>query len=429
MTNTSQLGQANQYKLRKWSVIFFLLLGIGALVASVKMVSYWKAHQPQHKSRPPVTELPFVETMPITLSDNPVLIRAGGFVSAKTTANITPQVNAKVIALSPNLAVGQRVKKGEVLVRLDAKDYQIALTRAQANLASAKAKLTEAQSQYQQLQGQARQAAREVKDLGLKATPLNLRKPQLAAAKASIANAKAAILSANAQLKQAELNLKRTKIIAPFDAVVQSVSVALGEVASANKVITELVAIDAYTVKMTVDSQAMQFIRIGQAVTLTDTIYGKTYQTVLSRFAAGLDEKNRTIAVYADVTYPIYSEQPLLLQSYLHASIKGKTIHNSVKIPNSAIVDNAYVWAKKADDSVAKVAINIVYRAYGSQASLVTINAPVSDIIIRPKDDLNEGQKVTTNRQLGGSKEKSVKLSKSVKSVESDKSNQISRIR
>ncbi len=399
-SQSNQSGQLNQYKLRKWSVIFFLLLGIVVLVASVKIVAYWKSHQPQHKPRPPVTELPFVETMPITLSDNAVQIRAGGFVSAKTTTSITPQVNAKVIALSPNLAVGQRVKKGEVLVQLDKSDYHIALTRAQANLASAKAKLTEAQSKYQQLQGQARQAAREVKDLGLKATSLNLKKPQLAAAKATVATAKAAILNANAQLKQAQLNLKRTKIVAPFDALVQSVSIALGDVANANKVITTLVAIDAYTVKMTMDSQAMKFIRVGQAVTLTDDIYGKRYQTVLSRFASGLDGKNRTIAVYADIAYPTYSEQPLLLQSYLHANIKGKTISNSVVIPNSAIVNNAYVWAKKADDSIAKVAINIVYRTYGSHESLVTMSAPVSEIITRPKDDFNDGQKVTTSRQV-----------------------------
>ncbi len=394
-----------------WTLLL-IIVGIVIFLASLLLVKGWMGNKPKRPDRPPVTHLPFVETLPVNLSDNVVEVSAGGFVSAKHSADITPQVSGKIVDVSPNLSVGSHVKKGEVLVQLETSDYQIALSSAKAKLASAKASLSTAKanlinanSTYQQVKAQARQAARDVKNLGLKATDLNLKKPQVAAAKstvdnakAAIASAKAAIDSAKAQIVLAETNLQRTTITAPFAAVVLKSEVAIGEMASAGTLIARLSGIDVYTVKLTFDRQKMRLIAVGDTVQLFDKVYNKHYQGELSRLAAGLDE-NRTLAAYVDIPSPLESDKPLLLNTYIEATVAGQVVGTSMHIPNSAIVDNRYVWGKNPDDTIRKIPVEVVYRR--ARTALVTLGAAVDDIITRPKEGFVEGQTVTTENSAG----------------------------
>lgn len=429
-----------------------LFVGVAILLLSIATVTGWIANKPSRKLRPSVVELPFVETQAVNLSNNHALIDAGGFVSAKTTANITPQVSGKIIALSPRLLVGEQISKGEVIIQLDKTDYNVALANAKASLAiakatlarenaslagakaslagakaqlaSAKASLITAKSNYEQAQGQSRQAERDVKHLGLKATRLNLKKPQLAAAKAAVTNANASIdsakaseksvkaqvesatasvASANAQLQRAKAqlelamtNVARTTITAPFDAVVQNSDAAVGEMAGNSKVLATLVATDAYTVQLTLGAQAIRLVAVGDTVTLADSAYGSTYHAMMTRFAPGFDQQNRTLSAYVDIEHPLQYSQPLLLQSYLNGVIQGKTIANSTYIPNSAIVDNTYVWGKRADDTITVVPVSVVHR--GQNESLVTFESNIAALVTRVKDSFVEGQKVTTSR-------------------------------
>jgi RND family efflux transporter MFP subunit len=103
------------------------------------------------------------------------------------------------------------------LVEVDPKDYELAITRAQANVASAKANLELEQAKSDL-------AKDDWKKYGKKGKPstLNLNLPQ-------VASAKAALDGASADLKLAQRNLEKTKVIAPFDGVIFSKSVDVGQ--------------------------------------------------------------------------------------------------------------------------------------------------------------------------------------------------------
>ncbi|PIE45210.1 MAG: hypothetical protein CSA45_04040 [Gammaproteobacteria bacterium] len=371
--------------------LLLLFFGIVLLAVCILTVFYWFKTKPTYQSHPPAVVLPFVDTMPVTLSDNRVRVSTGGFVTAKVTANVTPQVSGKLIRLSPQLIVGAKVSQGDFLAQIDTSDYQAAVANANANVANA-------QNNYAQARGQARQAARDIKRLGLKATDLNLRKPQLAAAKAAINNAEA-------QAQLAQTNLQRTTVTAPFDATVIGSDVAVGETAGPTTLLATLASNDFYTVKLTVGNQAIKFITVGNSVTLTDSIYGTTYRANITRIAPNLDQQNRTLSVYVDIANPLQAQHPLLLNSYLNAVIEGSRIANSAYIPNSAIVGNQYVWIKQADDTIHQVPITLVYRQ--NNQSLVTTEKPIAALITHAKDSFSEGQRVTTNRTIDQKEEKS----------------------
>lgn len=377
-TKTTQKNQIANQKPRKSAFVF---LGVILLISSLLVVQSWIKNQPVRQPRPTVVELPVVETMPVILDNHLITVNTFGFVFAKDTARITPQVSGKVLHRSANLHTGKTLSAGETLVQLDTTNYQAALATAKANLANA-------QSHYQQEQGKNRQATRDIKRLDIKATSLNLRKPQLAAAKAALDNAQA-------QVALAESNLSRTTINAPFDAIVQDSSVAIGEIASPGTPIATLIATNTYVVKLTLSPSDLVWVSPGNFVTLTDPISGAVRNGIISHFDATIDEKNRTIAAYVDIAQPLSGEHPIRLATYLQAKIKGKTVAESQWVNNSAIVNNRWVWQKKADNTLDQVPVKVVYR--GQDQSLLTFEQPINTLITRPKAGFVVGEKVTTH--------------------------------
>lgn len=376
--NPNPTPRQPRYRLRRSA---FILLGLIIFAASIALVFFWIANRPVKTPHPTTVNLAVVEVVPVTLADHAVSVEANGFVEAKYTTTLSPQVSGKIIDTSSKLFAGKRVDKDEWLIRIDPTDYQ-------ANVANAKAALANAQSQYHQEQGRARQAQRDVKRLGIKATPLSLRKPQLAAAQANIDNAKA-------QLQLAQSNLARTEIKAPFNAIINSQQASIGNVVSAASRLATLVGTDVFTVKLNLSAQDFQLIRIGDAVVINDINSDISYHTTINRIDAGLDLQNRTISVYADIEKPL-SKTRLLLNSYVNASISGKHYANSQWLVNTAIINNQAVWHKKTDDTIVLVPIHVIHR--GKTQSLVTYERIIDNVILRPKEGFYNGQTVTTEQ-------------------------------
>lgn len=380
---TEETHQTTQYKPRFW---VFILLGLIILGGSIFMVRNWIANKPVQQPRQKSIQLPFVETQPIQTATHQVSIRSSGFVDAKYRTDITAQVSGKVTHVAPTLEPGQLVKKGDVLVTIDKTDYLAARSAAKATLATAR-------SNYTQEKGRARQAARDIKRLKLKATDLALRKPQLNAALAAIDNAKA-------QLSLAEANLKRTKVIAPFDALVETRNVAPGEMASGATVLARLVSTERFTIKLSLQQHDIHLINVGDSITLSNPLQTLSRTITLDRIDPGFDSENRTIAVYGDIDNPLSGDEPVRLSAYLDADIAGKSIPDSQWLPNSAIIENRYVWYKKANNQIDKLPIQVIYRRADDSLVRYPTTSLADNVIIRPKPDFYAGEEVTTEKTI-----------------------------
>jgi len=123
-----------------------------------------------------------------------------------------PKVAGHVAAVHVN--DNQLVKKGDILVEIDPRDFQVALAQAKANLAKDKAT---------QLQAGANE--KRAQDLfAKKVISLQDRDTNVATAESS----KATVGADEAGVQQAELNLSYTKITAPLDGYITKMAVAVG---------------------------------------------------------------------------------------------------------------------------------------------------------------------------------------------------------
>ena len=161
-----------------------------------------------------------------------------GTLVAERSARLSPRVDGLVRTLQVD--AGDRVKRGDVLLRLDADLAEHALKRISAQASQAKAQLTEAQ----RLVGEARKL---VGERHLPRTELERREAELELAKAAFAASQAA------EREQAEI-VQRHVLPAPFDGVVARRSTDVGEWVTRGTAVLDLVATD----RVRLDVQAPQ---------------------------------------------------------------------------------------------------------------------------------------------------------------------------
>ena len=193
-------------------IILPILVLAGAGYATVTMIR----NRPVPETRVAEIPLPLVETIKVGYSNVTLSVFAEGTVAPRTVSELTPEVAGRVVEVADSLVVGGFFEEGDVLLRLDARDYELAVTRGQSAIAQAKLRLeTERQ--------EAAVAMVEWELLGSgRPTPLAMREPQ-------IAEALAALASAQAALQQSEYDLERTVVVAPFAGRVRAERIDIGQ--------------------------------------------------------------------------------------------------------------------------------------------------------------------------------------------------------
>ena len=137
---------------------------------------------------PPVVP---VSAAPATVQDLPILLDALGTVQAFNTITVVPQVSGRIVEIA--FREGQDVREGEVLVRLDSRQYQAALDQAVAMRAQREAQLANARldlQRYQQL----------VRANGASQQQLDTQRAQVAQLEAQLGYDQATIDAAQVQL-------------------------------------------------------------------------------------------------------------------------------------------------------------------------------------------------------------------------------------
>lgn len=213
------------------------ILPVVVVIAGVVIMQVMIATAPKAERKTPPRTARLVDTLPVARTNLHAVVSAMGMVHPAREVTLHPQVGGTVIEVHPELIPGGIKAAGDVLLRIDPKDYELALRRAESALAAA-------EGDYQLELGQQALARKEFEllgrgDLSEAERALILREPQRAQAEAALASARAA-------LDQARLDLERTTITAPFHAIVRSRSTDLGAQVSPPSPLATLTDVEAY---------------------------------------------------------------------------------------------------------------------------------------------------------------------------------------
>lgn len=323
---------------------FILIVGLGIMI-TVGMVM----HKPETKKKPITMGAPLVEVTEAVLSDEPVIITAMGTVTAPLQVAVQPQVSGKIIWQSSNLVPGSYLMDGDVMVKIDPRDYQLVVEQSKASFKQSEEDLklemgrqVVAKREWELLQTDIKTTA--------EGRELVLRKPQLETAYAELN-------SARSTLEKAELDLERTVIRAPFNAMVLEETADIGQIVDPGQSVATLIGTDKFRIIAAVPFDQLKWIDIPGPNTrqgaIVKVIYEGNVRTgqVVS-LLGDVDSKGRMARLLVEVEDPFNlkgdsDSQPLLLGSYVRLAIQGRQAKDVYVLPQKAFRNDGEVWVMK----------------------------------------------------------------------------------
>tara|TARA_Y100001956_G_scaffold81192_1_gene98103 strand:+ start:99 stop:1244 length:1146 start_codon:yes stop_codon:yes gene_type:complete len=297
--------------------------------------------------------LPIVTVSPIQSSDYNVVISSHGELQPVEVTQLSAQVSGEVISWHPNFVIGGVVKRGEVLFQIENDNYQASVLQAEAQLASAKAMLIEEKAK-------AEVAKRQAKKLPAKqVTDLYLRKPQ-------VLSATAQVKSAQAELKRAQRDLENCKVVAPYDALVVSRDIGVGQFIAAGAHVATLNNVEAGEIHIPIagfDSAFLPEQYAGKPATvILRGINNVEREGVIDRDLGVVDSSTRmlNVVVKVDDPYAIKSAAtPVKFGSYVEVQFVGKELKHIYRLPQE-LVNNQQVWVVNDKGELEPRTVNVL---------------------------------------------------------------------
>ncbi len=381
-----------------------VLLVLGAIMLAILM----SALKPEPlKAEEPEAALA-VKTQILNRTEVTLSVESQGTVRPRTRTTLISEVSGTVLEVSDYYIVGGSFDAGDILMRLDPTDHEVALQRAKAQLISANALLELEKARAVQAKKEWEMTGRPESDAPI----LALRKPYLAEAEANI-------LQAKAQLKQAELKLQRATIRAPYAGMVSLKSVDVGQYVTTGSRLGETFAIDFVEVRLPLtekdlsqmETMSFQNSDVVNTVVLSGSANGNpaSWSAVIVRTEGVVNELNRSQYVVARISNPYRLNQtqtastpPLLVGTFVTAKLKGKTLDNVFKVPRSALLQGSKVAVVDDMQRLQINSVNVVFSDEGyyyvseglkedAEVVVSAIGTPIEGSKLEIKNSFNNG--------------------------------------
>ncbi len=209
---------ANEVKKKKSRKKLYIFGGLGLVVVAIVLMAILQGSK---------DEITVVQTEKVIKRTITQTVTATGKIDPEFKVAITPEVTGEIVALP--VKEGDKVKKGDVLIKIKADTYAAALQSSQANLNSAKSTRNQRKAELDRITLE----YNRVKELQAKKlasdADLEMAKSSFLGAKAMLESAESFVQQNDAAVKQSVEQLNKTTITSPLDGVVTALNVRLGE--------------------------------------------------------------------------------------------------------------------------------------------------------------------------------------------------------
>lgn len=254
-----------------------------------------------------------------------------GSIQAERRADLRAEVSAVVLqVLKDN---GDKVRKGDLLVRLDDTAIRDSLNSAEESARASAQSLDQAERQFQRLktlQSSGMSSMQAMEDAEVRRN-----------------NAQSDLVSAKARVATARQQLQRTEVRAPFDGVVSERKVSPGDSAMLGKELVKVLDPASLRFEGLVTAEKLSDLKIGQQVFFKVNGYPQTQFTgVLKRIDVSANASTRQVAVLVEFKD---GKVPQAAGLYAEGQVESQQVQ-SLLLPPSSVQkagDKAFVWQLK----------------------------------------------------------------------------------
>jgi HlyD family secretion protein len=275
-----------------------------------------------------------------------VLLNSTGYVVAQRKAAISSKATGRLEWLG--VAEGSRVKAGDIIARIDARDVVAQGEGAQANVKAAKAALEQALAEERDALAQLKRNQDLLAKGFVSASAVDTAKARAEKATAGVGNARATISAAEAVSRNAQVSVDYTVIRAPFDGVILSKSANVGDLvtpfsnaADSKGAVVSMADMSTLEVEADVAESSLSKIAVGQpAEILLDALPDTRFRGRISRIVPTVDRAKATVMtkVKFDAIDPRILPEMSAKVSFLSQEVTAEQQKPMVAVATDAIV-------------------------------------------------------------------------------------------
>ena len=347
-------------------ILPFVIMAVAVFIAYGLIAS-----KPQTVSVETTEKAWLVQVMPVELGTYAPSVTLYGRVDSLWTTRLTASVEANVLTVEQ--VAGDKVRKGQVLVRLDPQEAQLRLDQANADLAGIQAQERAetfrhtanrtALPREKRLLSLARNEEKRLKKLVAKqittqsavdnarqlvqqrAITLTGREQQISEHIPRLAEIRARIARAEAVVAQATLALQRCQIIAPFNGVISQQTAAPGQRVRSGEVLLVLYDTDAMVVRAQIPNRYLAGIRQAMADGAELPVRGTINGQLITARIRNLGGEVVAGSGGVEAVLSVQNAQPGLLQGrFVALTLSLPVVTDVVAVPHEALYGTSRLY-------------------------------------------------------------------------------------
>ncbi|MBU9546295.1 efflux RND transporter periplasmic adaptor subunit [Burkholderia multivorans] len=357
-----------------------------------------------------VTRRPTIDTTAVTSAypyQNDTQLNATGYVVPQRKAAVASKGQGRVEWLG--VLEGTRVKKDEIIARLESRDVEASLAQALAQVKVARANLGVQQAELKDAEIALRRTAALAPRGAVPAAQLDTDTARVNKARASVNSGEAAVASAEANARAAQVAVDQTVIRAPFDGIVLAKHANVGDnitpfssASDSKGAVVTIADMDTLEVEADVAESNIAKIRAGQPCEIQlDALPDMRFAGRVSRIVPTVDRSKATVLVkvrFVDRDDRVLPDMSAKI-AFLSKPVSAQDRQPVTAVQASAVVerDGRPVVFALQDDTVHAVPV-----ARGARiGELVAVRGvkPGDTVVLAPGAALKDGAKVTVAKK------------------------------
>lgn len=333
------------------------------------------------------------------------LLNASGYVVAQRKAAVAAKITSRLEWLG--VEEGSRVKKGEVLARLENVDTVAGRDQAAANVENARAAVVQAQTELKDATLAYRRVS-ELVDQGIVSkAEFDSATARYERAKAAVDGARYAVKSAQSALRNAEANVGYSYLRAPFDAVVLTKNADVGDIvtpigaaANAKASVVTIADMDSLQVEADVSEANLEKVKVGQPCEIQlDAFPESRFRGAVHMIVPTADRSKATVMVkvrFLDRDSRILPEMSAKV-AFLQREVQGDERAPRLALNPAAVTERSgrKVVFVITDDRVVETPVQLG-KKIGDMVEVVSGVRAGDKIVLKPLDKLKHGTRIKT---------------------------------
>lgn len=335
------------------------------------------------------------------------LLNASGYVTASRKASVAPKVTGMLVEL--RVEEGSRVKKGDLLARLEAEDLMASKAQAQANLNAALQNIESARAELADARANFKRKSELLAEAFVTKADYDLSENRLKRAEAALRAAEASAEAAKAALKASEVAIQYTFIRAPFDGVVLTKNADVGDIvtpygaaAGLKAAVVTMADMSSLLVEADVSESNISKIRIGQPCEIVlDALPDKRLQGVIHRIVPTADRTKASVMVKVRF---IDQDPSIIPDMSAKVAFLSRVLSEDEKRPVLAVHRSVFLAGDErtllvVKDGRAVKATVKTGRDFGEMVEVIEGLRPGDRVVSRPSPKIKNGDPVKAKEQ------------------------------